>query len=260
MASQTLDGPTPAAQAAELTPVGALTGVLLWPRRTFERLREAERGHWWLVFVLALIVLVFNTVATVPVQVAVQQAVFEEQMGQLGDLPPEQQAQIEQTQRIFSSTAMLSAIGTLTGIVGLVLGYAVRAGVLFLLGLALGGHASFKQVWRMAVWATLPLVIGNLVGAVVVLATGQFPAAGLTYIYTDAELASVSPIVQSILGSIDLYVVWSLVLIAVGMAATARLSRAKSAGVAAAFWLLGTGLSAALAAAGQAVARAFGGG
>lgn len=259
MATDTLDTPGPAASAARFTIPDALVGVLIRPRRTFERMRDATQGYWWVVFALALAALIVSTVATVPVQVEAQQAAFDAQMEQFEDLPPEQLAQIEQTQQIFSSTIMLSAIGTATGIAGLLFRYLLRAGVLFLLGLALGGQASFKQVWRMAVWTTLPLVVGSIVSAAAVILTGNLPAAGLSYVFADAELAAASPILIAILGRIDLYTLWSLALIAVGLVATARLSLAKSAGIAAAFWLLGTGWAVATAAVGQALLSSFGG-
>ncbi len=258
MTANTVDTPAPDVAARRFTPLEALTGVLLRPRHTFARMREASRGHWWVVLALALAGLIITTIATVPLQVAAQQAAFEATQEQFEDLPPEQLAQIEQTQAIFSSTAMLGVIGTLTGIVTLLIGYVVRAGVLFLLGLALGGQASFRQVWRMAVWTTLPVVIGGLVTAAATIITGGMPAQGLSYIFTSAELAEASPILLAILNRIDLYTLWSLVLIALGMVGTARLSGRKAALVAAVFWLLGTGGAAALAAIGQAITRSFG--
>ncbi|HOA24332.1 MAG TPA: YIP1 family protein [Aggregatilineales bacterium] len=260
MATDTFDTSSPAGPAARLTPLDALVGVLVRPRHTFERMRDAAHGYWWVVFVLALVVLIISTVATVPIEVEVQQAAFEAQIEQFEDLPPEQLAQIEQTQRIFSSTVVLSVINTATGIVGLLFRYVLRAGLLFLLGLALGGQASFKQVWRMAVWTTLPLVIGSLVSAIAVIATGNLPAAGLTTIFSDAELASVSPVLIALLSRIDLYTLWSLALIAVGMVATARLSLGNGVGIAAAYWLLGVGWAMAIAAIGQALLASFGGG
>jgi hypothetical protein len=246
--------------AIPFTPFQALVGVITRPRATFGSMRDAERGHWWVVFLVALIALVLNTVATVPIQVEASQAAFEAQMSQMEGLDEAQMAQVEQTQAIMSSTAVLSAIGTVTGIIGLLIGYGIRAGVLFALGMVLGGQASFKQIWRMAVWTTLPMAVGTFVSAIAIVATGQLPAAGLTYALTEPELAAASPLVIAILGRIDLYMIWSLVLIAIGIRATVRLSTAKSALIAAVFWLLGTGWAVGTAAIGQALTNVFGGG
>ena len=236
-----------------------LWGVLIRPRTTFAAMRDVARGHWWLAAVLGVLALVVVTVATIPIQVEESQAALEAQMEQMEGLDEEQLAQIEQTQAIFSSAAVLAAIGTATGIVGLAIRYGTRAGVLFLLGLALGGQATFRQIWRMAVWSTLPLAIGSLVSAAAVIATGRIPTSGLTAIFTAAELAKVSPAVQALLARIDIWMIWSLGLAAVGMVATARISRGKAAIIAATVWVLGSGWAMTMAAIGQAVASTFGG-
>lgn len=239
------------------SPLDALVGVVVRPRITFERMREAARGHWWLVFVLAFAALVLVTLASVPIQAEMTQAMLREQ---LAEMPAEQQAQIEQTQAIFTSQAMLGAVNTATGTVGIVVSYALRALVLFLLCLALGGRASFVQVWRMAVWTALPDVARNLVAAVTIFATGGLPARGLTFIFTGQEQAALSPIVAALLRSLDIYTVWGLALVAIGVIATSRFSRVKGIAVAVIFWLLSLGASAGWAAAGQALGRAFGAG
>jgi len=241
------------------TPFQALLGVIARPRSTFARMRDAERGHWWVVFALGLIALVLSTVATVPIQVEMSQAAMAAQQEQM-DLSPEQQAQFEQTQAIFSSTAVLAAIGTASGIIGLLIGYGVRAGLLYLFGLVLGGQVSFKQIWRMAVWTALPISLGTFVSAIAVVATRQMPTAGLTYILTSAEMANASPFLTAILGRIDVYTIWSLILIAVGMVATARLSRVKAGLIAGVYWLLGAGLALVSTALNTALSGTFGGG
>ncbi len=240
-----------------ISPLEALAGTLVKPYATFNRMREAGRGHWWMVFVLAFVSLVLINLATVPIQAEIQQAVLEQQ---LAEMPAEQQAQAAQMQAIFSSQAMLGAIGTATGAVGVVIGYALRALVLFLLGLALGGRASFRQVWQMAVWTTLPNVLRSIVSAVAVFVTRGLPAPGLSFMFTSAELAEMSAAIKAVLHSVDVYTVWSLALVAVGMIATSRLSRAKGALVAFVYWALTLAASAGLAAAGQAFGNVFTGG
>mgnify|MGYP005855340429 CR=1 FL=1 len=240
-----------------ISPLEALAGTLMKPYATFNRVREAGRGHWWMVFALAFVSLVLINLAAVPIQAKVQQAVLEQQ---LAEMPVEQQAQAAQMQAILSSQAMLGAIGTATGAAGVVIGYALRALALFLLGLALGGRASFRQVWQMAVWTTLPNVLRNVVSAVAIFVTRGLPAPGLSFMFTSAELAERSAAVKAVLRNLDIYTVWSLVLVAVGMIATSRVSRAKGALVALVYWVLTLAVSAGLAAAGQALGNIFTGG
>jgi hypothetical protein len=259
MTTSTVDNPAQALpDSAPFTPFQVLLGVLTRPRDTFGRMRDAERGHWWVVFAVALIALVLNTVAIVPIEAEAARAASEAQMSGMEGLDEAQRAQVERTQAIFSSAAVLGALNTGAGIAGLLIGYAIRAGVLFVLGMVLGGQAGFKQIWRMSVWTALPLAVGKCISAIAIVATSQLPAAGLTYVLTGAELAAASPILIAILGRIDIYVIWSLVLIAFGMRATLRLSTAKSAMIATAFWLLGAGWAVATTAIGQALTHSLG--
>ncbi len=242
----------------KLSIAGTLLGVILRPRATFERMREAQNGHWWLVLLLAFLALVLLTIAMVPIQAEASRAALEAQQEQLSELPPEQQAQTEQMQAIFTSQATLGVIGVATGTIGIAINYAVRAGLLFLLGLALGGRASFKQVWRMAIWTALPDVLRSVVRAITVFVTGGMPIAGLSFVFTSAERATMSPILIDVLGTVDIYLVWGLALIGVGMVATAKFSKAKGAAVAFIYWLLIAAWTAGMAALGQAIAGTFG--
>ena len=256
----TLDSapPTRDDKRPSLTPFGTLFGVLLKPRATFKTMRSAERGHWWLLFVLAFISLVISTAALIPLEVEAAEEALAAQQELLEDMPEAQRAQVEQTQRIMSSTAVLGGIGTATGTVGLLAGYVLRAVILFLLGIALGGRASFKQVWRMAVWTTLPNVVRNLVSAVAVFATGGMPERGLAFMYNPAELSAMSAFATTVLRNIDLYMVWGLALVALGVTATAQVSRLKGAISAVVYWLLTVAAAAGFAALGQSLVQSMG--
>ena len=118
---------------------------------------------------------------------------------------------------------------------------------------ALGGRASFKQVWRMSVWTALPDVLRTVASAIAVFATGGSPAPGLSYIFESAELQSMSPYLVEFLRGIDIYLIWSLVLLWIGLLATTQLDRTKSAAVTAAYWLLTLAFSLGLTALGQAL-------
>ncbi len=251
---------SPSAAAGKLTPFGTLLGVLFRPRATFAAMRDAERGYWWVVLVLGILALVLVTVAVVPIEAKLaQDALAAQQEGM--ELSAEQQAQMEQTQRIMTSQATLGALGIVGGIVTMLIGFGARSGLLFLFGLAFGARVEFKQVWRMGVWTMLPGVVRSVVSAIAVFVTGELPAAGLSAIYvSNTEVAGASAALVAILGKIDIYIFWSLVLVGMGMVATLKLSKVKASMTAVFTWLLGLGWVVAWAAIGQQIGRAFGGG
>ena len=241
-----------------LSPFGALFGVTFRPRATFQRMRKAERGHWWLVIVLAIVALALSTVATVPIAAAEARAAFEEQREQFEDLDPDQLAQIEQSQAIFTSQAALGGIGFATGLIGLVIGLVLRSSILFALGAMFGGRAEFKQVFRMGMWTGLPDIFRIIISAIAVVLTGQAAASGLSNMFTSTEVAEMSPVILAFLSTVDLYRLWGLILIAVGLVATYRISRGKSLVITILWWLLTLILTLGVAAGGAALGSAFG--
>lgn len=249
-------------EGSRLSPIDALVGVVIRPKATFERMREAAAGHWWVVLALAFLALVLVSAATVPLQAEAARSALQAQQENTDstqELSQEQQAQMEQVQNIFTSQAVLGGISVVTGVIALMIGYLVRAGFVFLLGLALGGRATFKQVWRMSVWTTLPEVLRAAVSAGVIFATGNQNARGLSYMLTSAEVGA-QPYLATLLSEIDIYLVWSLALLGIGLFVTSQLSRGKSAAVALAYWLFTLAITMGFVALGQALGSAFGAG
>jgi len=244
----------------QMAPFDTLVGVAIHPRATFERMRDAAAGHWWVVVVASLLVALATTVVTVPIQAEAARSALQAQQEDTEayqGLSEEEMAQVEQVQNIFTSQAMLGALGFFGGVIMLFLGYGVRAGIVFLLGMALGGRASFGQVWRMSVWTTLPDVLRGMVSIGVILATGSVSVSGMSYVLTSAEV-SAHPYLAAFLGSIDIYLIWSLALLLIGILVTSQLDRLKSAIVALVCWLFPLAISMGFIALGQAVGSAFG--
>jgi hypothetical protein len=129
-----------------------------------------------------------------------------------------------------------TVISTGLGAISTLLGYLLRGVLILVLGLALGGRANFKQVFRMGVWTTLPFVVRNLIQLASTAITGNIPVSGLAGIAFNT--GNVSPALAAILSRIDIYLLWSLILLGVGVAATTQLGRIKSALAALGYWLV----------------------
>lgn len=275
-----------------LTAFGALLGVIIRPRATFRRMREAKRGHWWVVLLLTLVTVVLLTLVTSTLR-ARQFAEFQAQReaaqaesggesvtpndGAQGNAPGNFQGggppggfagagggppgggvrvaggfganpagfllrrisdggSNDGTFTGPTTSALGTAISAGTSTVTTLLGYLLRGLLVLVLGLVLGGRASFKQVFRMGVWTTLPFVIRNAIQLIATAVTGRIPVSGLAGLAFGA--GGVSPVLAVILSNIDIYLIWSLILLGVGVAATTQLSRIKSAVVALGYWLV----------------------
>lgn len=252
------------------TALRALVGVVIRPRATFRRMQEAGKGFWLVALILTLVPFSLLTVATHNIQT--------QQMAQLSEMLAAQEEDAtsannnnrqgggpggggpgggapggggmgmgitgsllsggddDDTSSQMTTTSLPASLGT--GAAGIVVTYLVQALLLFLFSLMMGGRASFKQVFWVAVWATIPFMLRYLVQWVAVFATGNLVTSGLAGVFGTGAAAGGSTILSALLAEIDFYQVWSLILAAIGMAVVARISRVKSAVVSIGSWLV----------------------
>jgi hypothetical protein len=251
------------APVQRLSPLAALFGVLFRPRHTFSVMREAAVGHWWIVPVLTVLVAGLYTVALLPSMAATVEAAAGgggQVRVETGDSEGAASADQEFQQGNPSQLGMFIGITTFVGaVIGTLFGYLIRAALLFAVGLALGGRASFRQIFRMSVWTTLPDVFRFFVGAMAMFTTGDMTAPGLSGIFTVSELTDVSPLLVAFLSNIDVFTLWSLILIGVGVAVTYQVRPGKAAVITLIYWIIGLIFLMGLSAIGGAFAGATGG-
>ena len=201
----------------------AFAGIITSPGKTFDRLLEAPRtwlpslylGLAGLIFTLPFIgkyseyfnLLMTKTLAQAPSQT-----------------PP---------------TAMLDkgvAIQTVSTVVGAVLSPLISslifAFLLKILNLMMGEESKFKQLWTVAVFSQVPILLGLLVKNLLLLSAG---GENLLYtFYTGSSLAALVPrtagtMVISFLSILNVFTIWGLALTSMG---TAKAYKAKTAWVA----------------------------
>jgi hypothetical protein len=199
-----------------------LMGILAHPRATFKSLRDAAQGYWWLIFMITVIALTTSVLvsANIPAQSfasSVGMAAADANMNMPSDLPQASQ----------SSSAMALAVLLVSGIAVILLGYAARGLVVFAASLVMGGHATFKQTLRMAIWTTIPAIFRHMVNSVAMAATSGQIVAGISGVLTTMEARSL-PFLNTLLSQVDFYAIWSMVLLGIGVTVTTRLGKGKS--------------------------------
>jgi hypothetical protein len=243
---------TAAENEIALSPLGTLTGVVMHPRATFEKMRQAERGHWWLVFVITVLAVILLAVATTTAQSRMMQSFTPPQGATIPEGATTSGAGTNATSGI-----VRVALALTTGIVGAIVGYLLQTVVILGLGLVLGGKATFRQIFRMAAWTTLPVAIRKLIQAITSLVAGATPASGLSAALTFQEASSM-PMLNTLLSNIDIYMVWSMILLGIGVAVTSKLSKGKSAITVVVYAVIALGALLALNAAGNAISGLLG--
>jgi len=229
--------------------------MIAHPRTTLEYLNRRGGASWWVPLVLAVIFVVVPVLVAAPAlarqareAVVASQEEMAEQRGM--ELSAEQQAQVES---IAASPFIIVVFPTVGSVIGLIVGWLAWAGALYLAGVALGGRSPFGSMFRTVVWAWLPYVIRGVLQTIYILATGQvITHPGLS------GIAAESPVLSAFLSRIDLFLVWNLVLLIIGVGVVTHLPRRKSAIVTLGVWVLFTAVSLGFTAISLMIGRQFG--
>ncbi len=218
-----------------------LPGVLFRPRATFAELfgEMAQPGKAWLLIALFALLLAgasaaLNTSAimqrasafnpgaseqTITIQgseVQSPQPVGEGSFPAQGGGPPPQ------------ASALVAVGGSIGTLVAVLAGWFVWAVGLLIGGTLTGGRSTFGNMFKMVVLAATPLIARSLV-QVVALAAGSQPILNPGFAgFLPIESGALNVLLRSVLGSLDLFVMWNLAMLAIGTSVVARMATRKA--------------------------------
>jgi len=217
---------------------GRLIGVLFAPEKTFRSI--AARPTW-------LLPLIVMGALAVVAGWAVQQRsdpseVAKLQMERMGiELNEQQRADMEE--RMAEQGAVQQKIGLAFAPVAIALGIVIIA-ALFLVAFKLfGSDIDFKQSLAAAGHAFMPSVVASLINIPLILSRPSISAeqvlAGGVLVSSLRPLAPEgSAVLGSLLGSLDFFSLWCLVLFIFAYRAAAKVSTATAAGTVISLWLV----------------------
>lgn len=215
---------------------GRVIGVLISPDKTFRSIAERPT---WVVPLLLLVLLGISVGLTMQGRVD-QSEMVKYQMEKFGvEVSDEQMEEIESDAANQSSTRE---------ILGLVFGTLVAAGSYFVLA------ALFMVVFRMAgsevdffrslaatVHGLMPMGVAALLNIPLVLSRSEITpeevmSGGILTSSLRPLAPEESPVLASLLGSLDFFTIWSVILLILGFRAVARVSTQTSATIVLLFW------------------------
>ncbi|MGQ9785039.1 MAG: YIP1 family protein [Anaerolineae bacterium] len=179
------------------------------------------------VWLIPLLLILLSSVSLAIVQAPYNRELARQQLQrQLQQLPEEQRKETAAQMEAFTTTPVLVAGVLLGGFFALLVGLAGQALWLYLGASIVGGDVSFGTMWRLGVWSRLPYALGWSAQAGFTVVSGRvvrYP--GLSALVATGDLVqdSRSPLF-ALLGSLDLFWFWHVLLVAVGLSA-ARLRR-----------------------------------
>lgn len=208
-----------------------LVGSVDRPTASLRAVTERAGVMIWLVPLLLLVVCYVPMVvvqAPYNVELAQQQA-----QRQLDQMPAEQQRQAVAQIETFTSAPFLIATGLGMGIIMLLIGLAAQSLVLYLGSLVAGGETTYGRLFRVSVWSRLPYALSYLALAGFTLLAGRavrYPGLSALAATGNVMQDGQQPLV-ALLSSIDLFWLWHLALVAIGVSAARRTRNGPAIGL-----------------------------
>jgi uncharacterized Tic20 family protein len=232
--------PSPTSQPTPLSEGARILNTFIAPSKTFTDLRRS--AAWWAPFLLMVII------STVFVYTVGQKIGFRKVTENQLQMSPKQSAQLEnlpadqrerQMEQRTTGTRIISyAFPVITLIFWLILAAVMYPSFKF----AAGADVNFKISLAIVVYAALPLILKSLLSLVSVLA-GMSPdsfsfqnplATNPGYFMNPAD----SPFLYGILSAIDIFMIWTLVLTALGFTYVSKAKRGTAFAIVFGWWAL----------------------
>jgi hypothetical protein len=204
--------------------------TLFRSRKTFPQIVARSSSNWQVPVLLLLVAALLEVFASGSIRRAAAAAGEVQLPPGFEYYSPEQQAQFMQASSATSSPAFLYVLPGLGAIGKVLLMWLLVGGILHLVLTLLGGRGDTGAVMNLVAWASLPFVIRSLVRAISIFSTKQLIASpGLSGLVT-ADSGSWSLFNIAWLSLVDIYMIWYVTLLLIGVRAGTGLSWLKVIG------------------------------
>jgi hypothetical protein len=205
-----------------------LFGIIDRPVATFEAvLKQPKWLTWALPLFVVIVAFVIVTVMHTPYTLEMSREALEKQ---LATMPPEQAEAVRTTTEFTLSLPFMLTTGLGVGIAVIILGTLIQSAFFYFGALIIGGDdMNFGSVFTMSAWARIPMAIGYLVQAALIIVTKSILYPGVSFLITTGDLMedAKNPLFV-LLSNIDIFRLWHILLAVLGLSVVARISRGKS--------------------------------
>lgn len=190
--------------------------ALMRPRALFGRVAEQRQGVWQAAILLLTLTALLRVVASGAVAPGAGEAALPPDFEYYG---PEQQAQFAQAAQVTSGPVFRYVLPAIGAVLGVWLGWLVVSGALHLTVTLLGGRGNTLRTANTVAWAGAPFALRDVVRAVAVLASGQTIASPGLSGFAPSEATGFLLFLKLLLVSVDLYLIWHIGLLILGLRA-----------------------------------------
>jgi hypothetical protein len=239
-----------AAQAS----LGELTvGIVDHPARTLDNVAAYPRWRWVFPVILAVVALAVYLAVAAPLLAAQAQLAVQQQLARM---PASQAEAVQKNMAVFGSPAFVAGTGFVTGLIALLVGWLLGAGIIYFEDLIGGGELVFPQVLAIVPWLHVPIALEQLLQAAWVATQHRLIVNnGLAYLVSTGRPAEdARNLAYVALGQLTLFRAWHLVLVYALFRGLGRLGRWLSFWMTVAYFVLLLGGTLALTAVGKLLA------
>jgi hypothetical protein len=202
-----------------------LLPALFKPRRTFARIAAVETAVWQTPILILILSALIRTLVNGSVKAAANSGAppvgFEY-------YTPEQQAQLQQAMAATSGPVFTYLLPAVVTVLGVYLGWLILGWVIHLGLTLMGGRGSSRQALNIVAWSLLPFAIRDVVRIAAMWITGQpLSALGLAGFAPDGD-GNLAIYLTALLSFIDIYLLWHILLLLIGVRAAETISRVKA--------------------------------
>jgi len=197
--------------------------ILFRPRQTFQEITSEARATWLTPM------LVLSITAALVVFVGGYQESRAAMIGEITLPPdwqfwtPEMQDNYTRAQQATQGPAFLYVFPLIGALASLWVGWILLAGLLHFGSTLLGGRGSMQGALNIVAWASLPFAVRDLLRMIFMLSAGHaIVSPGLS------GFASSAGFVSQLLMRFDLFLIWNIILLVIGVGMAEGLSRGKA--------------------------------
>lgn len=191
----------------------SLLGMITSPGLQFERMKTSEKV-WGMFFLVALLQGLVGSLTTYVVNTSPEMVKMQKELSEFGG-------------EFATKSSLTSEViyGGVSSFVGTMLGAIIIAGIYKVFMMFFGNDTSYKTLLTIVVYTNIALIIGGLINGVI----GLMLDGGATQYTSLGPLFEQGSLAYGIGNTIELFYLWNLVLIWLGLQITAGLSKVKAA-------------------------------
>ncbi len=223
--------------AKEMSVFGKIAGIFASPKETFEAIDV--KPTWLIPYLIVVVAVILMQLPVMEIQQADQIA-----MMQAKGVPAEHIERAEQQMQGPMRFIGLAAIPIVTLII-----WSVFSGIFLFTGnTLLGGKGKFKNIFSVFAWTSLIGLVGGLIQTFLVISKGtrHGVTTSLAILMDTPEMGAQPSLLYKLLSKTDIFMIWVLVVWAIGFSVVFKFSQNKSSIMVFSLWAIWIVISIAL--------------